>query len=130
MIYNLNLVKKFCLKYKIKLLIVFGSYACGEMKKTSDIDLAFFSKTNPKEKYLDMLDELSIIFENEKIDLINLCENDNILLKKEIVKNGKIVYGDKKLFDILYANYISEYLDFKENQNLFDDEIKFLMSKI
>ena len=128
--YNSNLVKEFCLKYKIKLLIVFGSYAKGDNKKYSDIDLAFFSKTNPKEKYLDMLDELSVIFENEKIDLINLYENDNILLKKEIVKNGKIIYGDKKLFDILYVNYAIEYLDFKENQNLFDEELKFLVSKI
>ena len=111
-------------------MIIFGSYACGNNKKDSDIDIAFFSKTNPKEKYLNMIDELSVIFENEKIDLINLYYCDNILLKKEIVQKGKVIYGDKNLFDILYSNYTFEYLDFKENQNLFDEELKFLVSKI
>jgi len=79
-------------KYKVDKAVIFGSRARGDYKKTSDIDIAIFSKDMT---YLelnllrDQLDQLYIIY---KIDLVQIERLTNKKMLENIEKNGKIVY--------------------------------------
>lgn len=64
--------KKEIKKFGVKRLVLFGSYARDEQKKTSDIDFLVEFKKNRSDEiqdYLDLLHFLEDLF-NKKIDLV------------------------------------------------------------
>lgn len=72
-------------KYKI---VLFGSRARGDYKKTSDIDLAVLSKVTNEEKYelMNEIDLLDIIY---KIDLVFVDESTKKELVESIKRDGR-----------------------------------------
>lgn len=57
--------------YGIKLIYIFGSYAKGENREYSDLDIAmYFDSEVEGFVKLDILDELAGIFNGEDIDLV------------------------------------------------------------
>lgn len=75
-------------------IILFGSRANGDFKKTSDIDIAVVGK-NWTDRDIDTvkhnLDEL--IKTPLKFDVLNFYEITKDRLKKNILQKGKVIYG-------------------------------------
>lgn len=106
-------LKDICEKYKIHLMILFGSYGTERFNNKSDIDIAIIGE-NPqllKTRYLEMLEELSGYFDYREIDLILLNHADS-LLKFNIATDGKLIYEKEKgLFQIFQVRAMSEHND-------------------
>mgnify|MGYP002681480806 CR=1 FL=1 len=78
-------VSYLCSKYHAEKIILFGSRAKGTALKKSDIDIAVSGVKN--------FDQLQVEIENiptlYSIDLVNLDECRNELLKEDIIKYGR-----------------------------------------
>lgn len=99
-----QLLKKIARKYKLELVVLFGSMAKGKTRKESDADVAVKSrvKLNFREQ-LRLAGALQNVF-NREVDL-SLIEYANPLLLHQIFKEGKLLYGSKSSFSSssLYA---------------------------
>ena len=85
-------IDKLVCDYGIKLIYIFGSYAKGENRAGSDLDIAiYFDNEVDGFVKLDILDELVGIFNREDIDLVILNNVDEVL-KFQVIKYGKLVY--------------------------------------
>jgi len=98
-----NITNEIARKYKPEKIIIYGSFANGKAKKNSDLDLLIIKKTK-KERTKRHL-ELDGLILNREIPLDILVYTPGELKKKllagntffkEIVNNGKIVYGEKQ----------------------------------
>jgi predicted nucleotidyltransferase len=88
--YLRSIIEKIQKDKKIKLAILFGSYAKGLAKQDSDIDI-YIDTTNKTKKELEALDtKLSI-----KIGKFN----SSSLLAKEIIKNHIILKGVEEFYE-------------------------------
>lgn len=85
---------------------IFGSYAKGTEKTTSDIDIFIIGKKKPKDydkkgKEFDL--EINIVYFTEKqfTDLLNKKNN----LLKEIIENHIILFNIEKFTNIIWREY-------------------------
>ena len=122
--FNQKLLEKVCVKYSLKLLVMFGSQASKKIHPESDLDLAFFSNKKINEQKL--YEDLSAVFKRGDIDLINLFTAHNHLLRYEILSKGKVLYESSPGLKITMEgqSYI-DYIDFKpyyEQRSLFLDK--------
>ncbi|HZJ84692.1 MAG TPA: nucleotidyltransferase domain-containing protein [Syntrophomonadaceae bacterium] len=85
-------------KYKIILLVTFGSYNTGKFTINSDIDIAFKSQ-NPlsMQEKIELIGELADYFKWDKIDLVDV-DIVNPLLLYEIACDGKVMYEEHNSF--------------------------------
>jgi len=74
-------------KYKISDMILFGSYARGDNKKDSDLDIAINTDLSDYFMLYDLKDELQKRF-NTKIDIVRIRKRMNPFLKKRILNEG------------------------------------------
>ncbi len=124
---NLDVPKVIIDKYNIELFILFGSYAEDKNKPGSDLDLAFKSSTNLKQQTeIELLNELSNFYQRGDIDLVNVNKADPVL-KVEIAKNGKLLYGSQEDFDRFSIYAAAIYADTKF---LRDDRREMLEKKL
>ncbi len=86
---KINLIAK---KYKLKLLILFGSQVEEKLHPESDLDLAFYAVQPVDEPKL--YDELIDIFKRADIDLVNLYTTHHSALRYEILHTGKVLYEE------------------------------------
>lgn len=85
-------------KYKIKLLVLFGSYADKSNKPDSDLDLAYTSEgLLKKEEELSLLQDLVSFYQKGDLDLVDL-KKASPTLKLEIANKGKLLYGSEEDF--------------------------------
>lgn len=75
-------------KYQIEKIILFGSRARGDFKRTSDIDLAV-SGGNFDRFALDIEEETSTLL---KYDIVNLDQSMQQELRDAINKEGRVLY--------------------------------------
>ena len=81
-------------KYKdmVEFCYLFGSYAKGYAKETSDVDLCVSTSLSGL-KYVGLAESLRIVL-NKKVDLIRLSDlSNNVGLVSEIMKDGIKIYG-------------------------------------
>lgn len=87
-------ITKFCNKYYIKKLALFGSALRGELREDSDIDiLVEFHKEHIPSLFelVDMEEELSVLFDGRKIDL--RTPNDlSRYFRNEVIKNAEVLH--------------------------------------
>lgn len=79
-------------KYKVRYCYLFGSYAKGKAKETSDVDLLVYTEVTGI-KFYELVEELR---ENlkKKVDLLNQEQiKDNFDLVNEILSDGIKIYG-------------------------------------
>ena len=81
---------RFCQKYNVKKVILFGSRARGNFKEKSDIDLAVQGGDFIR-FMLDVNEETSTLL---SFDIINLDEEIMGELRKSIEKEGKVIYEE------------------------------------
>jgi len=124
---NLKVPNAIIDKYNMELLVVFGSYASNKNKQGSDLDLAYKCFDFLKEsEEIELLNELSQFYKRVDIDLVNLTKAEPIL-KVEIAKKGKLLYGSKEKFEKFSIYAAGIYADTKF---LYDDRRKTLEKKI
>ncbi len=106
-------------KHNLRFIIIHGSYAVGEEKKGSDLDVAIYGKKKISfEQHMKMYGDFEQVFGNNKereLDL-KILHNTNPLFRYEVVHNGKLIYGSQNDFDeyCLYA-----YKDYNDSKSLF-----------
>lgn len=86
-----KVIKEICMtaeKYQIEKVILFGSRARGDFKRTSDIDLAV-SGGNFDRFALDIEEETSTLL---KYDIVNLDRSMQQELRDAINKEGRVLY--------------------------------------
>ncbi len=90
-------IREICEKNDIMFMAVFGSFARGEQKKTSDLDIVIeFDKTKRK-SLLDLIhaeNELTKTFKR-KVDL-GLLHSLNPLVAEDVKKEMRIIYEKRQ----------------------------------
>jgi predicted nucleotidyltransferase len=85
-------LKDLATKYKLSLILLFGSHVYGDVNTESDMDIAIYGKKVLSEAdKIDLTYEFSKIFHKDKIDVVDI-KTSPPLLKKEIFKDYKILY--------------------------------------
>ena len=74
-------------------IFLFGSYAKDSATQSSDVDLAVVLNTNKPDKIAEVES-----FSTKGVDVI-VVNDSHLLLKYSILKEGKIIYSKKELFD-------------------------------
>lgn len=109
---NINMKELNCLaqKYNLDLLVLLGSYGTNDFKTgESDIDIAFLAGTALQgNRCIQFLNDLSIIFQYGKIDVIDLKKASG-LIKHEIAKKGRVLYESKTGLFKRYSLYCLRY---------------------
>jgi len=114
-----NEIEKIGRKYKLRFIIIHGSYARGEEKKGSDLDMAVYGKKKIEfGELLKMHGDFGGIFGDNKereLDLKSL-HSTNPLFRFEVIRDGQLIYGDQNDFDeyCLYARR-----DYADSASLF-----------
>ena len=75
-------------KYDVKKVILFGSRARGDFKRTSDIDLAVEGGEFAKFA-LDVEEDTPTLLE---YDIVDLCREMQPLLREAILREGRVLY--------------------------------------
>lgn len=85
-------------KYRLRLLIVFGSYGTKRYTRDSDIDVGYISKNSlQSEEEINLLRDLIFYFKRDRIDLVNL-NKANPLLLYEAACQGRVLYESEESF--------------------------------
>jgi len=79
--------ENFLNKYQISNIALFGSYARGENRQDSDVDIAIETPLSDYFKLYDFKEELEKYF-NRKVDVIRLRDRMNESLRKRIINEG------------------------------------------
>ena len=121
-------VKEIAQKYGLSFVALFGSQATGKTHQKSDIDIAYLSKNDlGLERESNLIFDLSAIFRNENIDLLNL-KNAKPLLYYGVFKNCRVIFEKTPLtFQTLRAYAFKKYV---ETKPLYEERFKRLEAKI
>jgi len=117
-------VKKLAKKYKIELMLAFGSQVTGKTHKNSDLDIAILphEKESGIKYFSDLTAELSEIFDDKEIDLSFINMADPLLLSN-ICKKPLLLYGNiRKLYNLK----IYSFKRFEDYKPYFSIESNFL----
>jgi predicted nucleotidyltransferase len=100
----------------IEFAYLFGSYACGDTSKHSDIDIAIYVKDgfDSYEVGLEVHHKLELIFLKE-VDLVVLNSAKNYYLLKDIIYKGILVKDgeNRAMFEVRKQHEIIDFLDFR-----------------
>jgi len=106
-------IKLIAEKYGLKLVVLFGSTAKGNTHQKSDLDLAFYpiKKVNEQKVY----EEFVHLFRRADLDLVNLRDTHNHLLRYQILSQGIVLYEQKLgLKSRMEWQSYFDYVDFKK----------------
>lgn len=94
-----EILLKFKQEGKIKVALLYGSYARGASHKRSDIDIALFISSGNKEEEMEIIDEILMSAEKD-ISILRLDDEDESpFVTKEALKGIHLVEPD---LDTLY----------------------------
>lgn len=117
---RLEKIEEICRKFRITLLILFGSRAKAEADIKSDLDIGVLFKNNDftAEQEMALFYELVRLFQTDRVDLVVL-NRANPLLMKEVAIFGTPLYEEKRgIFDEFQIKAIKRYLDSKKFRKL------------
>lgn len=102
---------------KIKLVYFFGSRATGEDGPMSDYDFALYLDEKDKRKIFEIqcavIGQLSLILKTDAVDVVVLNTAENIELKYDIIREGKLIYEVEPFKVLLEPRILHEYFDFR-----------------
>lgn len=103
-------------KMKLRLLILYGSYASGHATENSDIDLAFLADDaiDPFKLWHEVSQELAALMHVESVDLVDMKSIDTVF-RFVIVSTGQVVFQDGNFDDYLDLAY-TQYLQLNEDR--------------
>lgn len=104
-------------KYKLSLILLFGSYIHGDVHPESDMDIAVYGKKILSEAdKINLAYEFSKIFHKDKVDVVDI-KTSPPLLKREIFKDYKVLYQRNPML-VRQLELVSLY-EFKESEILY-----------
>ena len=103
-------LRKIAKKFKLELILLFGSFVSQKSHKESDLDIAILSRRGVS--FLDLHSAFLKIFPGQQIDLTFINEADPLLLK-EISDNYLLLYGSKRNFLKFKLNSFFRYQDYR-----------------
>ncbi|MBT1279621.1 nucleotidyltransferase domain-containing protein [Thermoanaerobacter sp. CM-CNRG TB177] len=123
--YDKKKLKEFVNKYNISLILIFGSYAKGRARESSDLDIGIkFDKNIDMNLYSSILRELVEIFNREDIDVVVLNYADP-LLRFEIIASCKVLYqAYSEAYIDFYLYSVKSYDDVKKLRKLEENYLK------
>ncbi|MFN7182338.1 MAG: nucleotidyltransferase domain-containing protein [Planctomycetota bacterium] len=100
--YNLEgILNSLIRKYKPEEIFIFGSYASGNLKDTSDIDLLIIKRTD--KHFIDRLQEVASLCNYDiGVDFLVYTPEEfekkkkSHFIKEEVLKKGKLIYEKSK----------------------------------
>lgn len=128
----MNDFDKIVKKYGIKFIALYGSFV-HKRKEPSDVDIALVFNSEKKVLTIDEYSELtrffSIYFKKpfNEIDIVVLNRASSPILRFQVAKEPKLIYGNAKEFLSWRAMALKIYMDTKRFRNLTD---KYINSKI
>lgn len=103
-------------KYKLSLVLLFGSRAHGDVHPESDMDIAIYRKRILSEAdKINLTYEFSKIFHTDEIDVVDI-KTSPPLLKREIFKDYKVLYQRNPM--LVYQLELVSLHEFKESEIL------------
>ncbi len=105
-------IRELANKYNLSLVVLFGSQATGYTHKMSDIDVGYISEepVDYKKSY-DITIELSQIFKNRSVELVNI-NNISPAHKKQISDTGLVLFEKNSvIYDAYKMHALREYID-------------------
>lgn len=118
--YDENLLQKVLQEYELDFIVLFGSYAKGQIKKNSDIDIAIKKEGGLELKdYSEIQSKLAKIFniKDTKIGLVEILHLSPILMW-QIAKYGQFLAGNPLKFKKFQLYAIKKYFDTQKFRNL------------
>ena len=105
-------------KMKLRMLILYGSYASGHATEKSDIDLAFYAddEVDSSALFLSLEPAIASLLHVDTVDLVNLKTIDTVF-RFIIVSTGEIIFQEGDFDDYLdraYTMYLQLNDDRKE----------------
>jgi len=115
-------------KYGLSLVVLFGSQATGHTHKESDVDVAYLAdkKLSYDDEVLLNFD-LTEVFRNDKVSLVNLKTAPPLLLK-QVVMNAIVLY--EKTPHLFIEMFLYALRVYAEAQPLFDLRREYLARRI
>ena len=103
---------------EIKLVYLFGSQATKKATPLSDFDFALYLDPNiniqrEKEIILKLISEISLIINNNNIDIVSLNRSPSSLLKFNVLKEGRLIYQKPPYKILVEPTIYNEYFDFQ-----------------
>ncbi len=112
-------------KHGLLLAVLYGSYAKNKAKKDSDIDLAVYRKGKSISfgELVDLNNEFADIFQSMEIDVKSL-HNTNPLFRYQVIRDGILLYGNRRDFISFRAYAFRDYCDSKDLLRLKETIVK------
>ena len=105
-------IKKIAEKYHLRFIIIHGSYARGEEREGSDLDVAVYENERiDYSKLFEMRRDFSTIFgdnEDRELDLKTLYDKDPLFVY-QVVRDSQLIYGKKYDYCFFEAATIRNY---------------------
>lgn len=117
-----------CRRLGVRMLVVFGSRVTGRPLPTpeSDLDLAVLGG---QPDLPACLDELGKVFPRHELDIVHLGRADP-LLRQEIMRSARLLYGDPDLFCEYKAYAYRDYIDSADLRRLEDRLFRLKMARL
>lgn len=110
-------------RYALQLVILFGSSVARKTHAESDVDIALLTlRPLSLHKELALRREFFVLFHRE-IDLVFLKRASPLLLG-QIVRHGKLLAGDRKIFENFRRYAMKQYIDFQPYFRLREQTIR------
>ena len=103
-------IRRLAGKYELDLLVLLGSYGTKHFTPgRSDIDIAFLSRKELRsDGYLQLMMDLSALFQYERLDLIDLGKASG-LIKYEVAAKGRLLFHIREGYFERYRLYCLRY---------------------
>jgi hypothetical protein len=98
MTFDRNELAAFCGRHNVAELSLFGSILRDDFRPNSDVDVLVrfqSGKTLSLESYIRMREELSALFEDREVDLVEAKRLVDPYRRHEIMRTREVIYGDR-----------------------------------
>ena len=106
--------------FDLKLLLIYGSYAKGNQRKDSDLDIAFLGNVPVDfDGYFRLHSDLADIFGDmaRDLDVVDIYKKDPLFLY-QVAKNSQLLYGRALDYHEFRAFAFRSYMDSKDIRKL------------
>jgi len=106
-------INKIGKKYNLKLAVIYGSFAKGKNRQTSDLDIAVLGERELDFKtILELYSEFSDVFRGKEIDIKSLHRVDPFF-RYQVMRDSILIYGKSLEYHNFKAYAFQAYMDSK-----------------
>ncbi len=107
-------INKIGKKYNLKLAVIYGSFAKGKNRQTSDLDIAVLGERELDFKtILELYSEFSDVFRGKEIDIKSLHRVDPFF-RYQVMRDSILIYGEPLEYHNFKAYAFRAYMDSRD----------------